>query len=88
MSERHQLAQDAGFDPTGKGYSGFNLVHNVESDSEVDELIASAVSAGGRVVKEPQRADWGGYHGYFCDPDGHLWEIAHNPFAWIGPADE
>ena len=87
LSERASLARDAGISPDGAGYSGFNLAHNVHSDDEVDTLVDTAVSAGATLVKPPQRADWGGYHGYFSDPDGHLWEIAHNPFVWIGPED-
>ena len=65
----------------------FNLAHNVHSEDEVDTLVSAAVSAGAKLIKPPKRADWGGYHGYFSDPDGHLWEIAHNPYAWIGPED-
>ncbi|MGI9391407.1 MAG: VOC family protein [Boseongicola sp.] len=87
LSERESLARDAGVSPDGEGYSGINLAHNVHSEDEVDALVAAAVSAGANLVKSPTRADWGGYHGYFSDPDGHLWEIAHNPFAWIGPED-
>ena len=87
LSERESLARDAGVSPEGTGYSGFNLAHNVHSEDEVDTLVSAAVSAGARLVKPPKRADWGGYHGYFSDPDGHLWEIAHNPYAWIGPED-
>lgn len=87
LSGRESLARDAGISPDGAGYSGINLAHNVHSEEEVDTLVNTAVSAGAELVKSPRRADWGGYHGYFSDPDGHLWEIAHNPFAWIGPED-
>ncbi|MGI9394335.1 MAG: VOC family protein [Boseongicola sp.] len=87
LSERKSLARDAGVSPEGTGFSGINLAHNVHSDSEVDTLLDAAVSAGATLVKSPQQADWGGYHAYFGDPDGHLWEIAHNPFVWIGPED-
>ena len=65
----------------------WDIGDNVASEQEVDEVIRQAVSAGGELVKSPQEAGWGGYHGYFSDPDGHLWEVAHNPFAQIGPAD-
>lgn len=81
------MAADATVSAEGNGYAGFNLVHNVASEQEVDDVMRQAVAAGGDLVKSPQEALWGGYHGYFKDPDGHLWEIAHNPFAWIGPAD-
>jgi len=55
-------------------------VHNVRSDGEVDDVLAEAVAAGARLLKPGQRVFWGGYSGYFADPDGHLWEVAHNPF--------
>jgi len=50
-------------------------------------VLAQAVTAGARLVKPGQKTFWGGYAGYFSDPDGHLWEVAHNPFFWIGPED-
>ena len=87
LSNRKALAHDAGVSPEGQGYSGINLAHNVASPEEVDALIQAAQAAGARIVKAPTQADWGGYHAYFADPDGHLWEVAHNPFAWIGPPD-
>ncbi len=88
LSERSSLAQDAGVSPEGTGYAGINLAHNVGTEEEVEVLLSAAVDAGAKLVKPPTRADWGGYHGYFSDPDGHLWEVAFNPFAWIGPEDE
>ncbi|PCH60509.1 MAG: glyoxalase [SAR86 cluster bacterium] len=88
LSERSALAEDATVSPVGSGYSGFNLVHNVASEAEVDQVIEEAIEAGASLVKSVQKASWGGYHGYFKDPDDHLWEIAYNPFAWIGPEDE
>lgn len=87
LSGRDALAADATVSSEGSGYAGFNLAHNVASQEEVDDVIKQAVEAGAGLVKSPQEAPWGGYHGYFRDPDGHLWEVAHNPFAWIGPAD-
>ena len=62
------------------GFSGVALAHNVRSEAEVDDLYAEAVGAGARSVKPPRKTFWGGYSGYFADPDGHLWEIAWNPF--------
>lgn len=85
LSERESLARDAGVSSSGHGYAGINLAHNVASEAEVDAVLAAAVEAGAKLVKPASRADWGGYHGYFADPDGHLWEVAHNPFVWIGP---
>lgn len=84
---RQALAEDAQVDPNGSGFNSFSLAHNVHSEQEVDEVIAQAVSAGAELVKEPCKVFWGGYSGYFRDPDGHLWEVAHNPSTWIGPED-
>lgn len=85
---RDALAEDATVSPEGEGFAGFSLAHNVSSEQEVDEVIAQAVQAGASLVKKPQKVFWGGYSGYFKDLDGHLWEVAHNPFFWVGPADE
>ncbi len=76
---RHLLAADAGIPAEGSGFPGFTLAHNVGSEAEVDRLLAEIAAAGGRIVKPGQRADWGGYSGYFADPDGYLWEVAWNP---------
>jgi catechol 2,3-dioxygenase-like lactoylglutathione lyase family enzyme len=88
LSERESLAGDAGISSAGSGYEGFSLSHNVANESEVDTILNEAIAGGATLVKPAKKADWGGYHGYFMDPDGHLWEIAYNPFVWIGPADE
>lgn len=88
LSERESLASDAGVSSVGSGYQGFSLSHNVASESEVDTILEEAVACGATLVKSARKADWGGYHGYFNDLDGHLWEIAYNPFVWIGPQDE
>jgi predicted lactoylglutathione lyase len=58
------------------------------SEKEVDKVNAAALAAGASPVKKPQPASWGGYSGYFKDLDGYLWEVAFNPFTWIGPEDE
>ena len=84
---REALAADAKVSPEGSGFESFALAHNVRSESEVDEVIRRALKAGATLVKEPEKVFWGGYSGYFKDPDGHLWEIAHNPLFWIGPVD-
>ncbi|WP_210394681.1 VOC family protein [Motiliproteus sediminis] len=83
---RQALAEDAGVSSAGEGFAGFALAHNVGSEQEVDAVMAVAVAAGARQVKVPQPVFWGGYSGYFADPDGYLWEVAYNPFCWIGPA--
>jgi len=85
---REALAADAMLSPAGEGFAGFSLAHNVGSEQEVDEVISQAVQAGATLVKEPQKVFWGGYSGYFKDLDGHLWEVAHNPLFWVGPAEE
>jgi len=84
---REALAEDAQVSPEGSGFESFALAHNLASESEVDELMAQAGKAGATIVKQPQKVFWGGYSGYFKDPDGHLWEIAHNPLFWVGPED-
>lgn len=87
LSERGALASDAAVSPEGSGYEGFSLAHNVASEAEVEQVFQRALDAGARQIKPVQKAEWGGYHGYFADPDGHLWEVAYNPFFWIGPED-
>ncbi|HUG90790.1 MAG TPA: VOC family protein [Planctomycetaceae bacterium] len=76
---RELLAADAGVPAEGSGFPGFALAHNVSSPAAVDALLAAAAAGGGRIVKPGQPADWGGYSGYFADPDGFLWEVAWNP---------
>ena len=85
---RELLAEDALVSPEGSGFQGFTLAHNVDSDEKVEAVLAEAVAAGAELVKPAQKVAWGGYSGYFKDPDGFLWEVAHNPFEWIGPKDE
>ena len=63
-------------------FSGIALAHNVRTKEEVDELLARAQRAGGRIEKPGQAAFWGGYSGYFSDPDGHLWEVAYGAFEF------
>lgn len=76
---RKSLAEDATVPESTPGFSGITLAHNVASEGEVDSVLQEAVAAGGRLLKPGQRVFWGGYSGYFADPDGHLWEVAHNP---------
>lgn len=76
-----KLAEDAGL-PPGKGaFSGVTLAHNVASKQAVDAVVAEAVRAGATISKPPHDTFWGGYSGYFLDPDGHAWEVAWNPFT-------
>jgi catechol 2,3-dioxygenase-like lactoylglutathione lyase family enzyme len=88
LYDREALAEDATVPPRGQGFEGFALAHNVGSEAEVAAVIDEAVKAGATLVKNPQKVSWGGYSGYFKDPDGHLWEIAYNPHFWVGPKDE
>lgn len=85
---RESLAEDATISSKGEGFESFTLSHNVCSEKEVDEVVSQAVNSGATLVKIPQKVFWGGYSGYFKDLDGHLWEVAHNPFFWVGPKDE
>lgn len=83
---RDALAADAGLDATGLDatgpvFRGVTLALNCDSRDEVDAAFADWVAAGATPVKRPEAADWGGYSSYVADPDGHLWEIAHNPYA-------
>ncbi|TBW57970.1 VOC family protein [Marinobacter halodurans] len=85
---RDALAEDVGVPAsTPAGFPGFTIAHNLPSEVDVDRVMAEAVAAGATLIKSPQKVFWGGYSGYFEDPDGYLWELAHNPFFWIGPPD-
>ncbi|HLY56406.1 MAG TPA: VOC family protein [Stellaceae bacterium] len=76
---RADLARDAGVPSEGTGFAGVTLAFNARSRPEVDAVLREAEDAGGRIVKPAADAFWGGYSGYFSDPDGHLWEVAWNP---------
>ena len=82
------LAEDAEVSYRGEGFRGVTLAHNVTSKSEVDDVMAEAENAGAIIQKPARDVFWGGYSGYFSDPDGHLWEVAWNPHFWPGPKDE
>lgn len=77
--ERSNLAWDAGIEQTGHSPTEFSLGHNVSGREEVDAVMEQARAAGARIVKEAQDTFWGGYAGYFQDPDDHLWEVLWNP---------
>ncbi|MEZ5957850.1 MAG: VOC family protein [Hyphomonadaceae bacterium] len=85
---RERLAEDAKVSGEGSGFRGFTLAHNVRTREEVANVIAEAVRAGATLVKASEEAFWGGQSGYFADPDGHLWEVAWNPGAPLGPNGE
>ena len=79
------LAEDAHVSPDGDGFRGVTLAYNVRSEERVDEILAEAEQAGASIVKPAERTFWGGYSGYFADPEGYLWEVATGatklPFA-------
>jgi catechol 2,3-dioxygenase-like lactoylglutathione lyase family enzyme len=74
-----KLAEDAKVQ-AGSGFGGITLAHNAKSEAEVDEILKIAGEAGAKIVKPAEKVFWGGYSGYFSDPDGYLWEVAYNPF--------
>ena len=78
---REALAEDAQVPAEGGGFSGVTLAHNASSKEEVDRVFAQALAAGATARKQPQDVFWGGYSGYFQDPEGNLWEVAWNPFT-------
>jgi len=82
LAQDMRLAQPV----TSGGYEGFALAHNLRSEREVDALFMHLQQHGATIVKPPHKTDWGGYSGYFADPDGHKWEVAHNPF-WTVRSD-
>ena len=83
--DRLRLAEDSGVEP-GDGYGDVTLAHNVASPAEVDAILATAEAAGATVTRAPAETFWGGYSGVFLDPDGHPWEVAHNP-RWTLASD-
>jgi len=76
-----KLAEDVGIAHEGSGFTGITLAHNVSTREEVDAVVRLATDAGATLMKKPQEVFWGGYSGYIADPDGYLWEIAHNPYT-------
>lgn len=77
---RSALAEDATVADSKPGFSGVALAHNARSERDVDKALKEAVAAGAKLIKPAGKTFWGGYAGYFADPDGHLWEVAHNPY--------
>lgn len=80
---RRDLAHDSGLEETPRSATEFAIGHNVAGRDEVDAVMRQAGAAGATITKEAADTFWGGYAGYFQDPDGHLWEVAYNP-AWDG----
>lgn len=80
LYRRKMLADDANMTSEGSGFGGVTLARNVASRAEVDAALEAAKKAGAAILKPAHEAFWGGYSGYYADPDGHPWEVAHNPF--------
>ncbi len=85
LHPRAKLAEDLGMEEGRLGTGLSTIGYNVRERGEVSGVLAAAESAGGRIVKAAADVFWGGHHGFFADPDGHLWEVAHNPFSPLGP---
>ncbi len=81
LFSREELAKDATVSEVGSGFRGITLAHNEPSEKDVDRVFAEALKAGATEIKKPEKVFWGGYSGYFADPDGHLWEVAYNPYT-------
>lgn len=82
------LAAELGIEPREiGGFSGITLAHNVRAKDDVAVILSEVEAAGGKVLKPAQDVFWGGHHGYFSDPDGHVWEVAHNPFSPLRKGD-
>ena len=84
---RDRLAAEAGVPAERSGFSGISLSHNVASEAQVDTLLEFAVNAGATLRMPAGKMHWGGYSGYFRDPDDYLWEVCYNPYMWVGPPD-
>lgn len=76
-----KLAEDIGIDAAKLGRGALTLGYNAPDRAGVDDVMGRVEAAGGTIMKPPQEVFWGGYHGYFSDPEGHIWEVAHNPFS-------
>ncbi len=83
LFQREALAEDANVPPAGSGFAGFTLAHNVDSEAAVLALLDEAVAAGATLVRPADKVFWGGFRGYFADPDGFLWEACYNPFVTL-----
>jgi catechol 2,3-dioxygenase-like lactoylglutathione lyase family enzyme len=84
---KHLLAEDATVSPEGSGFPGIALSHNARSEKEVEDVLNEVKALGATIVKPAQKVFWGGYSGYFKDPDGYLFEVAFNPFWELDDQD-
>ncbi|MBS1777041.1 MAG: VOC family protein [Bacteroidetes bacterium] len=87
LHPRHELAADTTLDYQPSTFSGITISHNTKSESEVDEILKTVAQFGATIIKPAQKVYWGGYSGYFKDLDGHLFEVAYNPFWNIDEND-
>ena len=87
LHPRHELAADATVENVATGFSGITLAFNATSEAEVDKVLAEAQAVGATIIKPAQKVYWGGYSGYFKDLDGHLFEVAYNPFWELDEAN-
>jgi catechol 2,3-dioxygenase-like lactoylglutathione lyase family enzyme len=88
LHPRHELAEDTTLPYEPSSFSGMTIAHNTRSEQEVEEVLAKVVELGGTIVKPAQKVYWGGYSGYFKDPDGFLFEVAYNPFWGFNENDD
>ena len=88
MYGREPLAEDASVSSDGSGFNGFALAHNVGPAIEIGQSIEQASTAGATLSKAGQKTSWGGFSGYFKDPEGFLWKVALSPFFWVESEDE
>lgn len=77
-----ELLKDIGMGDAEKKFGGITIAHNTKTKEEVDQIMNVVTESGGRIIKKPQDAFWGGYSGYFADPDGHIWEVAWGAFPF------
>ncbi|KFE34093.1 VOC family protein [Thioclava atlantica] len=82
---REALAEDQGRPGADLGTGAMTLAQNFDTPEDVDAAFAAAIDAGATPLKRPEKVFWGGYSGYYADPNGHVWEVAHNPFWPLGP---
>ena len=80
LFQRDALAEDADVSSVGSGFQGFTMAHNVVSEQAVTRTLEEAIAAGASLVRRAEKVAWGGFRGYFADPDGFLWEVCWNPF--------
>ena len=85
LFQREALAEDAAVPAAGSGFAGFTLAHNVPSEAAVVATLDAAVAVGATLVRPADKVFWGGFRGYFADPDGFLWEVCFNPLIPLDP---